>query len=397
MPSTTRCAPPELLVWTEPHSGMRVTTEFVALGPRPHRGAHPPDLRARGASCPPRPRPGSSSSLDRFAAYLAGSPHRTSTPTASTDGARQRHATTTTRRRRRRRRGVPRAGRPARGRRPPTVWDAPSLCEGWRTREVVAHMTMPARYDGPAFMAELEAAGGDFTRLSNTVAARDGALAAARLARRPALRRCCTRGSRPAAAIDGRADALRHPRARHHRGRPAGPAGARRRASPGSSRSSPHPDAPNLFGVDLSGVELRADDLDWSCGLGRRGDRAGAGARPRGLRPPAAAGPPGRRGGRPLHLRLERGAPRPTTIANPGRPAWSRPPHIADPAPGHDKIAAITPTPGLRPGQVAHEIRPREGHRAGPHRHAGRLPALRGRRLPLHRRTPAGTRASCGS
>ncbi len=29
------------------------------------------------------------------------------------------------------------------------VWDAPSLCEGWRTREVVAHVTMPARYDGP--------------------------------------------------------------------------------------------------------------------------------------------------------------------------------------------------------------------------------------------------------
>jgi len=28
------------------------------------------------------------------------------------------------------------------------------------------------------------------------------------------------------------------------------------------------PGSPNLFGVDLSGVELRADDLDWSCGSG---------------------------------------------------------------------------------------------------------------------------------
>ena len=27
----------------------------------------------------------------------------------------------------------------------PGVWDAPSLCEGWRTREVVAHVTMPVR------------------------------------------------------------------------------------------------------------------------------------------------------------------------------------------------------------------------------------------------------------
>ena len=44
------------------------------------------------------------------------------------------------------------------------VWDAPSLCEKWSTREVVAHMTMPARYDGPAFMAEIAAVGGDFTR-----------------------------------------------------------------------------------------------------------------------------------------------------------------------------------------------------------------------------------------
>ena len=58
------------------------------------------------------------------------------------------------------------------------VWDAPSLCERWRTREVVAHVTMPARYDGPAFMAELEAAGGDFTRLSDVIAARDGVLPA---------------------------------------------------------------------------------------------------------------------------------------------------------------------------------------------------------------------------
>ena len=28
------------------------------------------------------------------------------------------------------------------------------------------------------------------------------------------------------------------------------------------------PGSPNLFGVDLSGVELRADDLDWSSGSG---------------------------------------------------------------------------------------------------------------------------------
>ena len=50
--------PPERLSWTEAHSGMRVTTEFVALGPdrtevRIHRGTCP------RPSCSPRSRPGS--------------------------------------------------------------------------------------------------------------------------------------------------------------------------------------------------------------------------------------------------------------------------------------------------------------------------------------------------
>ena len=38
----------------------------------------------------------------------------------------------------------------------PGVADAPSLCEGWTVRHVLAHMTMAARYDDAAFMAELE-------------------------------------------------------------------------------------------------------------------------------------------------------------------------------------------------------------------------------------------------
>jgi len=63
----------------------------------------------------------------------------------------------------------------------PGQWDAPSLCEGWRVREVVAHMTMAARYDEAAFMAELQDCGFDFTALSNKVAARDGALDTAEL------------------------------------------------------------------------------------------------------------------------------------------------------------------------------------------------------------------------
>jgi uncharacterized protein (TIGR03083 family) len=52
-------------------------------------------------------------------------------------------------------------------------WDTPSLCDGWRVREVVAHVTMPARYDEAAFMAELQVDSFDFERLSKRIAARD--------------------------------------------------------------------------------------------------------------------------------------------------------------------------------------------------------------------------------
>jgi len=61
------------------------------------------------------------------------------------------------------------------------AWDTPSLCAGWRVREVVAHLTMAVRYAPPEFYAELEACKGDFTLPSNLVAARDAALPTATL------------------------------------------------------------------------------------------------------------------------------------------------------------------------------------------------------------------------
>lgn len=61
------------------------------------------------------------------------------------------------------------------------LWDAPSLCEGWSVRHVVAHVTMPVRLSPAQFGAELATAGGDFTLLSDTVAARDAALPVADL------------------------------------------------------------------------------------------------------------------------------------------------------------------------------------------------------------------------
>ena len=61
------------------------------------------------------------------------------------------------------------------------TWDAPSLCEKWQVRHVVAHVTMPARLTPEQFGAEMAAAGGDFGVLSDTVAARDGSLPVADL------------------------------------------------------------------------------------------------------------------------------------------------------------------------------------------------------------------------
>jgi uncharacterized protein (TIGR03083 family) len=55
-------------------------------------------------------------------------------------------------------------------------WDTPSLCAGWRVREVIAHMTMAARYPEDKFMAELRRCEFDFGRLSNEIASRDAGL-----------------------------------------------------------------------------------------------------------------------------------------------------------------------------------------------------------------------------
>jgi uncharacterized protein (TIGR03083 family) len=56
---------------------------------------------------------------------------------------------------------------------PEAQWNAPSLCSGWRVREVVAHMTMPFRYGAPRFLGEMVRSGGNFARMADRVARRD--------------------------------------------------------------------------------------------------------------------------------------------------------------------------------------------------------------------------------
>jgi uncharacterized protein (TIGR03083 family) len=65
---------------------------------------------------------------------------------------------------------------------PARAWDAPTLCVGWRVREVVAHLTMPFRYSPARFGRELADSGGDFTAMSDRCAKQDvAAMSAAEL------------------------------------------------------------------------------------------------------------------------------------------------------------------------------------------------------------------------
>ncbi len=153
---------------------------------------------------------------------------------------------------------------------PFSVWDAASLCEGWRTREVVAHMTMPARYSDDEFMAKLSGAGGDFTRLSDELAVADGALPIPELV--AGLRSDTLHSWRPPGGRE--VDALTH--CVIHGLDVTEAIGIDRTVPPGRIgtvlRSVAPLDRPNPFGTDLLRLQLRADDLDWTFGSGEELD-----------------------------------------------------------------------------------------------------------------------------
>jgi uncharacterized protein (TIGR03083 family) len=146
------------------------------------------------------------------------------------------------------------------------AWDAPSLCEKWLVRHVIAHVTMPARLTPEQFGAEMAAAGGDFTVLSDTVAARDASLPLVDLL-----------------------DQLRSPGLHAWQPPGGGAAGALSHAVIHSLDVTVALDRPTVapeeavtavldqltaangtwFGVDLTDVRLEATDAVWSWGHGR--------------------------------------------------------------------------------------------------------------------------------
>ncbi len=146
-------------------------------------------------------------------------------------------------------------------------WDAPSLCAGWRVREVLAHTTMAYRYSMPRVLLGILRARGSFHRMADRAAHRDTAeLTSAELL-------ACLR------------DNVEHPWTPPG----GGPLGALSHdvihgldVSVALGRDDEHSSAERValvlgglqpkqlryFGVDLDGVQLRATDVDWSYGAG---------------------------------------------------------------------------------------------------------------------------------
>ncbi|GAA2273335.1 maleylpyruvate isomerase family mycothiol-dependent enzyme [Nonomuraea roseoviolacea subsp. roseoviolacea] len=149
---------------------------------------------------------------------------------------------------------------------PPALWEAPSLCAGWRVREVAAHMSLGFRLSLPRMALELVKARGGMNRMTDRRARRDAAaMSAAELV--AAIRDNAHHPWRP--PVGGLPAALGHDVV-HGLDITVG-AGIDRRVAEERVRlllEQVTPRGARFFGADLSGVQLRADDLDWTFGAG---------------------------------------------------------------------------------------------------------------------------------
>jgi len=150
---------------------------------------------------------------------------------------------------------------------PGPSWDEPTLCAGWRIREVVAHITMPFRYSRGRFALELAKSRGRFNEMADRVARRDAAaMSPAELA--GAVSSNAGHPWKPPGG--GFAGALAHDLIHGldimvplGLAKPI-PEERLRLVLPGSLADR----SVKFFGVDLDGIELRAQDMDWTLGSG---------------------------------------------------------------------------------------------------------------------------------
>ncbi|MEV6560551.1 maleylpyruvate isomerase family mycothiol-dependent enzyme [Nocardia sp. NPDC051756] len=145
-------------------------------------------------------------------------------------------------------------------------WDAPTLCKGWRVREVVAHMTMPYRLSGPRFAFEMVRAAGSFHRMSDRTARHDAAELSAEDLLKWLWDNVAHPWKPPGGGFEG---ALSHDVIH----------GLDITVALGLDRKVPehrlrlvldaiNPKSVKFFGVDLKGIQLHADDLEWNYGSG---------------------------------------------------------------------------------------------------------------------------------
>lgn len=148
----------------------------------------------------------------------------------------------------------------------PEQWDAPTLCEGWRVREVVAHTTMPFRTSLWRAVVEMMKARGDVNRMLDRGARRD----AAALSSEELL--ACLRDNithpwtPPGGGVHG---ALSHD-VIHGLDVTVG-LGLQRRVPPeriAMVLTGMRPKNLAFFGADLAGIRLEATDIEWSYGTG---------------------------------------------------------------------------------------------------------------------------------
>jgi uncharacterized protein (TIGR03083 family) len=145
-------------------------------------------------------------------------------------------------------------------------WDASSLCDGWRVREVVAHMTMPFRFSTPRFLGEMVRSRGNFARMSDRVARRDAQAPVGTLLDGWRTN-VDTRWRPPGGGFEG---ALTHDVV--HGLDITIPLGIEHPVSEAALRTvldnATTPLSLKHFGRDLDDVRLEADDLDWAFGDG---------------------------------------------------------------------------------------------------------------------------------
>jgi uncharacterized protein (TIGR03083 family) len=165
----------------------------------------------------------------------------------------------------------------------PGQWRSDSLCAGWTAAHVLAHQTMPFRISTADFMAGLQQYGGDFTRFSDEIAARDSQLPPADLV--AVLRDNAENPWSPPGG--GLVGALSHDVIH---GLDIGWPQSLEYEIPGSAMTTvldsvtsrleldssdviaaevrAEAGGETLFGFPLSGIRVSATDLDWSLGTG---------------------------------------------------------------------------------------------------------------------------------